>query len=255
MEANLKLVRDQIKEAADKFAQQNGKITVTLPRLIAVSKTKPVEIIEKAYSIGQRHFGENYVQELINKSKYFKEKGGFEDIRWHFIGHLQKNKVNNLCSVSNLEMVETVESSKIADALNRSWCHVASNRLKIMIQINTSLEESKKGCCSMDHCCELVEHIQTNCPNLQLVGLMTVGAPGHQYEKGSNPDFEHLCSCRKKVCDTFGWKVEDIELSMGMSADFVEAILAGSTNVRVGSTIFGKRCYAPDKTNNQFNSA
>eukprot|EP00794_Sanderia_malayensis_P005512 gene5512-6197_t len=242
METSLNLVLNQIKDATERFAKDNALKVVKLPRLVAVSKTKPVEKIEAAYVCGQRHFGENYVQELVQKSKYFKERGSFDEIRWHFIGHLQKNKINNLCNVSNLDTVETVDSSKTATLLNHSWGRLEkTEQLRIFVQVNTSLEQSKKGCCDVETCCEIVDHIKSNCPNLKFVGLMTIGSPGHDYSKGPNPDFEYLISCRREICERFQFNSDDVELSMGMSADFIEAILSGSTNVRVGSTIFGQR--------------
>lgn len=242
MEASLSTVLKQLHEAAERFSQKNGLDSVRVPRLVAVSKTKPVDKIELAYSCGQRHFGENYVQELVQKSKHFQEKGGFDDIKWHFIGNLQKNKVNNLCNVHNLEAVETVDCLKTATMLNHSWGRLQKEeKLNVFVQVNTSREESKKGICSVDQCCELADHIASRCPNLKLAGLMTIGAPGHDYSKGSNPDFEYLLSCRKEICEKFSWNPDDVELSMGMSADYEEAVLAGSTNVRIGSTIFGKR--------------
>eukprot|EP00795_Rhopilema_esculentum_P011987 gene11987-2570_t len=242
MEGSLSVVWSQMKEAAIKFAQANGNAEPRLPRLVAVSKTKPISVIAEAYSYGQRCFGENYVKELAEKSKAIEDNGGLEEIQWHFIGHLQKNKVNNLCSVTNLALVETVDSVKIADTLNRSWGRLQGDRkLKIFVQVNTSGEENKYGCNTMEECIELVNYVHANCPSLQFTGLMTIGALARSHSTNANQDFLTLVSYRSEVCKHFAIPTEDVELSMGMSADFEEAILAGSTNIRVGSTIFGQR--------------
>lgn len=208
------------------------------PCLVAVSKTKPHEMIKEAYQHGQRDFGENYVLELVQKATYFKD-AGYEDIRWHFIGHLQRNKVNNLLGAPNLEVVQTVDSIKLADALNKSWQKKNIDRiLKVFAQVNTSGEENKSGCTPRE-CTDLVKHIQSNCDCLSLQGLMTIGS--FQEVTGPNPDFICLVDCRRKVCEDLKLDENDVQLSMGMSHDYEKAILAGSTTVRIGSTIFGSR--------------
>jgi len=233
----LRSVLCQVKEATNKRPSELPSI---VPRLVAVSKLKPSECIIEAYQHGQRHFGENYVQELIEKSSDPRVQE-LTDIRWHFIGHLQTNKCNNLVGVPNLFMVETVDSVKLASTLNSSWGKQNKpNPLNVMVQVNTSEEESKNGC-SSDHCVQLAEHIISHCPHLKFTGLMTIGQMNYDWGQGENPDFICLVQCRKDVCKRLGLSVEDVELSMGMSNDFDKAILMGSTNVRVGSTIFGAR--------------
>lgn len=115
------------------------------PRLVAVSKTKPVNLIIEAYEEGQRHFGENYVQELEEKANNAEILEKCKDIRWHFIGHLQKNKVNKVFSLPNIYLVETVDSQKLATVLNNNWPKFGppNSKLKILIQVNTSGEEGK----------------------------------------------------------------------------------------------------------------
>lgn len=115
------------------------------PRLVAVSKTKPVNLIIEAYEEGQRHFGENYVQELEEKANNAEIVEKCKDIRWHFIGHLQKNKVNKVLCLPNIYLIETVDSQKLATTLNNHWPKFGppNSKLKIMIQINTSGEEGK----------------------------------------------------------------------------------------------------------------
>lgn len=233
----LRSVTARVKDAT---AKRSSDLPKTIPRLVAVSKLKPADCIIEAYEHGQRHFGENYVQELIEKSNNPKIQE-LEDIRWHFIGHLQSNKCNNIVGVPNLFMIETVDSTKLATTLNSSWGKQNKTKpLNVMVQVNTSKEESKSGC-SSDKCVDLVEHIISHCAHLKFSGLMTIGEMNYDWSQGANPDFICLIECRKNVCEKLGISLEDVELSMGMSNDFEKAILMGSTNVRVGSTIFGAR--------------
>ncbi|XP_008586173.1 PREDICTED: proline synthase co-transcribed bacterial homolog protein isoform X1 [Galeopterus variegatus] len=222
------------------------------PRLVAVSKTKPADMVIEAYSHGQRTFGENYVQELLEKASNPKILSSCPEIKWHFIGHLQKQNVNKLMAVPNLFMLETVDSVKLADKVNSSWQKRGSpERLKVMVQINTSGEESKYGL-PPSETVAVVEHINAKCPSLEFVGLMTIGSFGHDLSQGPNPDFQVLLSLREELCKKLNIPTDQVELSMGMSMDFQHAIEVGSTNVRVGSTIFGERDYskkpAPDKS-------
>ena len=117
----------------------------TTPRLVAVSKTKPVCSIVDAYGEGQRHFGENYVQELVDKATDEEILSKCKDIKWHFIGSLQTNKVNKILSFPNLYMIETVDSEKLATKLNSGWAKTEStdDPLHVMIQVNTSAEEGE----------------------------------------------------------------------------------------------------------------
>lgn len=113
-----------------------------IPRLVAVSKTKPTNLIIEAYEAGQKHFGENYVNELIEKANH--PDILTRDIRWHFIGHLQRNKVNKLLAIPNLYMVETVDTEKLASALDKAWQKLRKQdnlKLNVLVQINTSGEE------------------------------------------------------------------------------------------------------------------
>ena len=234
--ASLMSVRTRVGEALKK-ATTVGQPS---PRLVAVSKTKQPELVLEAYRGGQRHFGENYVQELLDKANH-SLLVGLEDIRWHFIGHLQRNKCNNLTSVPHLWCVETVDSQRLATNLDASWRKRNSKeKLKVFVQVNTSYEESKHGC-HPDKASETVKHICENCEALDFQGLMTIGKIGHDYSSGPNPDFDCLVGTRRTVCKELGLREEQVELSMGMSADYEQAILAGSTNIRVGSTIFGAR--------------
>lgn len=217
------------------------------PRLVAVGKTKSARCLADVYEVGQRAFGENYVQELIEKVPLLPQ-----DIEWHFIGHLQSNKASLLVeSVPNLTTVETVDSEKLAKKLNAAvqtfWTADNNNsgkRLRVFVQVNTSGEESKSGVePTPGALLPLVTYIVKECPRLEFCGLMTIGMPDYT----SRPEnFECLWKCREMVASVanLGLDVKTLELSMGMSGDFEAAVAMGSTNVRVGSTIFGPRNYS-----------
>uniref|UniRef100_A0A803VF27 Pyridoxal phosphate binding protein n=1 Tax=Ficedula albicollis TaxID=59894 RepID=A0A803VF27_FICAL len=193
-------------------------------------------MVMEAYSHGQRSFGENYVQELLEKASDSRILSSCPDIKWHFIGHLQKSNVNKLIAVPNLFMLETVDSVKLADRVNSSWQKKGSSqKLKVMVQVNTSGEDSKHGLSPGDTTAA-VEHVITKCPSLEFVGLMTIGSIGHDLSKGPNPDFQVLLSLRQEVCEKLNLPVDKVELSMGMSTDFQHAVsvflpFPGGTNV------------------------
>ena len=211
------------------------------PRVVAVSKTKPIALIIDAYRAGQRHFGENYVQELFSKSKHPDILGKCKNIRWHFIGHLQKSNIPQLIQVPKLWMCETIDKEKTAEALNSKLDDHELAPLRVMVQVNTSGEESKHGCLP-ESCTDLVNFIIEECSNLEFTGLMTIGSVGHNVnECGDNPDFLRLIKCREEVCKDLGLEIGSVELSMGMSHDYEHAIELGSSNVRLGSMIFGER--------------
>ncbi|XP_065678626.1 pyridoxal phosphate homeostasis protein [Hydra vulgaris] len=228
-----------IQKAFQVSLKVHGNLQV-MPTLIVVSKTKPPEMLIEAYNHGQRDFGENYVQELVQKASHLKNLG-YNDIRWHFIGSLQRNKVNNLLDVENLFAVHTVGSIKLADALDKSWAKKnTGTQLNVFIQVNTSAEENKGGC-EPNECVSLAKHILNSCKSLSLYGLMTIGLFDYDYSQGPNPDFLCLSKCRQDVCTSCGIEENNLMLSMGMSNDYQEAISAGSTHVRIGSLIFGAR--------------
>ena len=225
----LESVRRRVEEAAQKSRH-------TPPRLVAVGKTKPLEMVMEAYNAGHRYFGENYVQEIVDKAGQAPE-----DIQWHFIGHLQSNKAKMLLQgVPNLFMLETVDKAKLADRLNRLCGELERpSPLRVLVQVNTSGEESKHGVEPQD-ATALAAHIVESCPNLKFAGFMTIGMPDYT----SKPEnFDCLKECRRKAAEALGVEEETMELSMGMSGDFENAIAMGSTNIRVGSTIFGARIY------------
>lgn len=145
----------------------------------------------------------------------------------------------------NLYLVETIGSIKVADMLDKAIAQEEKPPLQVFVQVNTSGEEQKSGEDEAGSI-ELCRHVREKCAHLKLSGLMTIGAFDHDLSVGPNPDFQRLIAVRAQVCVALGIAEEDLELSMGMSNDFEHAIDVGSTNVRVGSTIFGAR--APKKT-------
>ncbi|CAD6192931.1 unnamed protein product [Caenorhabditis auriculariae] len=210
--------------------------------LVAVSKTKPADLIAVCYSQGQRHFGENYVQELEEKAKYLSES--CPELLWHYIGQVQSNKIAKIASVPNLYCVETLESEKHAAMFDKEWAKKSSpTKLRVLVQVNTSGEENKGGIAPSD-APKLAEYVMKNCSNLQFNGFMTIGSFEHSHEEGENPDFKMLFKVREQWSSEQGRAEDSVDLSMGMSDDFEQAIIQGSTSVRVGSKLFGTRVYA-----------
>ncbi|KAI1909282.1 hypothetical protein LOZ12_005335 [Ophidiomyces ophidiicola] len=220
-------------------------------RLVAVSKLKPASDIQALYTppTSHLHFGENYLQELLEKSKILPP-----EIRWHFIGGLQSNKCVTLArDVRGLWAVESVDTQKKASLLDKGWGERLNNeqqtgtseeRLRVFVQVNTSGEESKSGI-EPSQTLELCQFIREKCPRLKLQGLMTIGAIARSKATTSeteNEDFVCLRETKDTVCEVLKLEGDEkLELSMGMSEDFEGAIAMGSNQVRVGSTIFGAR--------------
>ncbi|KAI1724979.1 pyridoxal phosphate homeostasis protein [Ditylenchus destructor] len=232
---NLSYVLQRIGETATRYGIKNH------PRLVAVSKTKPKEMVVSCYEQGQRHFGENYSQELEEKSSQLLST--CPDIKWHFIGHIQSNKVKKLCKIPNLWCVETLDSQKHMDLFQKAVEEEGRPPLNVFIQVNTS-GETNKGGVEMENAPMLAKYVIEKCPNLHLLGLMTIGALDESANREKNADFSALVEVRRNVSEAIGRPVEDCELSMGMTNDYELAIQYGSTNVRVGSAIFGARNYA-----------
>ncbi|KAK7332353.1 hypothetical protein VNO80_29104 [Phaseolus coccineus] len=226
---SLNAVLDRVQGATERSGRNVQEI-----RVVAASKTKSVSALRQVYDAGHRFFGENYVQELLQKAPQLPG-----DIEWHFIGNLQSNKVKPLIAgVPNLACVETVDDEKIANLLDRAVANVGRKPLKVFVQVNTSGETSKFGV-EPAVCVDLVKHI-TNCSNLEFSGLMTIG----MLDYSSTPEnFKMLSNCRTEVCKALGISETQCELSMGMTGDFEQAIEMGSTNVRIGTAIFGAREY------------
>ena len=231
LENNLKKVLQRINELSS--------LNQTSVRLVAVSKTKPVEDIVALYHAGQRYFGENYVDELEIKSNHDLIITECPEIRWHLVGHLQSNKINRiLARVPNLDCIQTVDSIELANRLNNNLKQ-QSKTLNILLQINTSNEQQKSGIQPKD-CLSLYEHIKLNCSQLICQGLMTIGSLNN-VRLEDDSDFQILIQCRNELCEKYGFSVDNVELSMGMSNDYERAIQLGSTIVRVGNLLFGNR--------------
>ena len=159
-----------VKERSKLAAVQVGR-NIESVRLVAVSKTKPVENIQELYEAGYRSFGENYFQELVEKAQSLPK-----DISWHFIGHLQSSKASKLVKeVPNLAVLETVDSVKLAGKLNNACEAVGREPLSVFVQVDTSGETTKSGVEDGVELDELVLFIKEQCPYLRLSGLMTIG--------------------------------------------------------------------------------
>ena len=206
--------------------------------LLAVSKLKPASDIQILYDHGVRHFGENYVQELIEKSTLLPA-----DIQWHFIGGLQTNKCKDLAKVPNLATIETMDSLKKARKLNEARAKFSPGAPKVMcdVQINTSHEEQKSGLQDEAEIFALVEYLTSEeAQHVGLSGVMTIGSwdVSHLAEGEENKDFATLAAWKRKIDAKYG---TNLRMSMGMSADFKQAIKQGSSEVRIGTDIFGVR--------------
>ena len=226
---NLLNIKNEIK----KIAKECGRDPNTI-QLIAVSKTKPVEQIMEAINAGQLAFGENYVQEGIEKIQYFEKNMPNNDLIWHFIGPLQSNKSKLVAE--HFDWMHTIDRFKIAQRLSdQRPNHMA--KLNVLIQVNISQEASKSGV-KPEEVTELVKQIVA-LPNLNLRGLMAIPEIENDYDKQLNvfTKMQQLLHSLQKdypFMDT---------LSMGMSGDMPAAISAGSTMVRIGTAIFGARQY------------
>lgn len=226
---NLAQVRDKISAAATRCGRASEEVT-----LLAVSKTKPASAIAEAIEAGQRAFGENYVQEGVDKIRFFQQQGN-ADLQWHFIGPLQSNKSRLVAE--HFDWCHTLDRLRIATRLNDQR-PAELGPLNVLIQINISDENSKSGI-ALDELDALAAEVAA-LPRLTLRGLMAIPAPESSYERQfavarqMAVAFEAL-KTRFDTVDT---------LSLGMSDDMDAAIAAGSTMVRIGTAIFGARDYS-----------
>lgn len=255
--SNLSAVTAQISKAAIHSPTPTRPI-----RLVAVSKLKPASDILALHNppTSHLHFGENYLQELLEKSRVLPPS-----IKWHFIGGLQSNKCVTLArDVRGLWAVESVDTEKKANLLNKGWgerkpdeqesevlqsrvqsAEESDTRLRVYVQVNTSGEENKAGI-EPAAAPGLARFIREKCPRLKLQGVMTIGAIARSRAttpENENEDFVCLRETRDRIVAELGLSGVDaeLELSMGMSSDFEGAIALGSDQVRVGTTIFGER--------------
>lgn len=227
LKENYYTVEEKICAACERAGRKREEVT-----LIAVSKTKPVEMLKEVYELGERNFGENKVQELTAK---FEELP--DDIHWHMIGHLQRNKVKYL--VDKVCLIHSVDSLRLACAISeeaqKHHCIVP-----VLLEVNVAGEESKFGV-SLDQVEELAEEA-AKLPGIRIEGLMTI-APYVEDPEENRPVFRKL----KELSVDIGRKninnVHMTILSMGMTGDYEVAIEEGATMVRVGTGIFGERDY------------
>jgi len=229
IQQNIKDIISQIENAQQKCGRTPDSV-----QLLAVSKTKPAEAILEAAHAGQRCFGENYVQEGVNKVLYFQEHHPELELEWHFIGPLQSNKTRLIAE--HFDWMHTIDRGKIAQRLNDQRPE-GMKPLQVLIQVNTSGEASKSGI-SESEVFELAELIST-LPNLMLRGLMSIPENVSDYESQLTA-FTKLADIKQKLAEKFP-SVDT--LSMGMSGDMEAAIEAGSTIVRIGTAVFGQRNY------------
>lgn len=213
-----------------KVVKASGKHNVNL---VAVSKFKPASDILALYNHGVRHFGENYVQELVAKSEELPK-----DIKWHFIGTLQTDKCKVLAKIQNMHAIETIDSLKKCKKLETIRQEVNGDVINVYLQVNTSGESQKSGfqLDNLDALYESIEFLLT-CKYLKFEGLMTIGSLSESISD-ENMDFKRLVDLKNQLDAKYNL---DLKTSMGMSNDFEEAIKQGSTSVRVGSSIFGLR--------------
>jgi len=222
---NLHNIREKISEAAARCGRQPEEI-----RLVAVSKTKSPSEIEEAVAAGQGTFGENYVQEFTSKALQVTPP-----VEWHFIGHLQSNKVKLIAGL--VTTIHSVDRFSLAEEIDRQWAKTGKV-CDILLQVNVSGENSKSGTTAAD-ATALVKDSST-LSSLRIRGLMTM-PPFFDEPELARPYFREL----KELADAIAREnipgVSMKELSMGMSGDFEVAIEEGATLVRIGSAIFGDR--------------
>jgi pyridoxal phosphate enzyme (YggS family) len=217
---NVAAVEERIQKACERSGRKRDEV-----RLIAVTKTHPVETIRQAYDLGIRDFGENRVQELLKKAEYFREDN---DIRWHLIGHLQSNKAKYIAPL--IHCVHSIDSIETAKELSKRAAQ-SGRSIDILLEVNVAGEESKEGIAQQE-AEKLLKQISKEATSVFVTGLMTV-APYLSDPEDVRPYFRELRMLR----DQHGLK----DLSMGMTNDFEVAIEEGSTMIRIGSALFGER--------------
>lgn len=227
MKDRIQKIESQIRMAAGKAGRSAGSV-----RLVAVSKTKPAEMVKKAMEAGQRLFGENYIQEATEKIEEIGRNGGIE---WHFIGHLQSKKAKY--ATGTFALIHSVDSLKLATEIDKQ----AAKRgivQPILIQVNTSGEETKSGT-SDEEAIALIREV-AKLDHVAIHGLMTMPAFFDDPE-GARPYFRQLRLLKERIDALAIPGVMMTELSMGMSGDFEVAIEEGATLIRVGTALFGSR--------------
>ena len=224
---NLKKVEDNVDAACKKAGRSRDEVT-----LIAVSKTKPVEMLSTIYNQGIRDFGENKVQEMSDKMEQLPS-----DIRWHMIGHLQTNKVKYI--VGHTTLIHSVDSLHLAKEIEKQ-AEKKDVTVDILVEVNIAEEESKFGI-HKEETYELVRQIAV-LPHVHICGLMTI-AP---YVENPEDNRMYFRGIRQLSVDIAEQNIDNVDmdvLSMGMTGDYMVAIEEGATMVRVGTGIFGERNY------------
>jgi pyridoxal phosphate enzyme (YggS family) len=220
---NIRYIRDRIAYACERIGRDPHEVS-----LIAIAKTFPAASIAEAVHAGVKDIGENYVQELHRKQR---ELSGCP-VRWHFIGHLQKNKVKSV--VAGVHLIHSVDSVALGEEISR--CAVEQGRtVTVLVQVNTSREETKFGV-QISEARSVAEQL-LNLPNLAVAGFMTIG-PFLPDPEASRPAFRELAGIKSAFAAA---GISFPHLSMGMTNDFEIAIEEGATLVRVGTAIFGRR--------------
>ena len=227
IQENLNTVETKIREACIGSGRKREEV-----KLIAVSKTKPVEMLKEAYDCGCRDFGENKVQELTDKYDKLPK-----DIRWHMIGHLQRNKVKHI--IDKVCMIHSVDSYRLAEEIN---IHAKKHKLvmPVLIEVNIAQEQTKFGV-SKDDAMQLIEEA-AHLDSIQIQGLMAV-AP---YVENAEENRKYFRELAKLAVDIRAKNIDNVVmrvLSMGMTGDYAVAIEEGAAMVRVGTGIFGERDY------------
>ncbi|MCI8871836.1 MAG: YggS family pyridoxal phosphate-dependent enzyme [Lachnospiraceae bacterium] len=222
---NLAKVHENIRKACEKAGRDPKEVT-----LIAVSKTKPVPMLEEAYQAGSREFGENKAQEIMDKYSVLPA-----DIHWHMIGHLQRNKVKYV--IDKVCLIHSVDSLRLAEEIS-SQAEKKQVEMDILVEVNIAEEESKFGT-SREETVRLVEEI-ARLPHIHIQGLMTI-AP---FVENPEDNREYFRQIRELSVDIMQKNIDNVNmsvLSMGMTGDYMVAIEEGATMVRVGTGIFGER--------------
>lgn len=224
---NIENVEERICSACRRAGRDRSQV-----RLICVTKTKPEEMLMEAYEAGQRDFGENKVQEICRKKPVLPE-----DIRWHMIGHLQRNKVRQL--IGSTVMIHSIDSLKLAQAVSAEAVK-AGLIMPVLIEVNMAGEDSKFGVNPQD--AEALIREASGLEGIRIMGLMTI-APYTEDPETNRPYFAGL---RELAVDIGQKCIDNVSmgvLSMGMTGDFEVAIEEGATHIRVGTGIFGERVY------------
>lgn len=223
---NLENVKENVNKAIISGNRDSSDVT-----LIAVSKTKPVSMLQEVYDLGIREFGENKVQEMVDKMEQLPK-----DINWHMIGHLQTNKVKYI--VGKVALIHSVDSVKLAKEIDKE--SAKKNCItNILIEINVAGEESKFGTSDMNANLEMIKEI-SDLHNISIKGLMTI-APYTDDSETNRVYFKTLYNFANNEAKDY--LPEKPLLSMGMSGDYIVAIEEGANYVRVGTGIFGERNY------------